>query len=241
MDFIEKIQTIITEPKKFFESVKKEKDIVKPWIYFIIITSIIIFFNIFTSSALLFTEENVLTNHLQELSVKFYGINNFAIGLQILFTAVMTLVSGIIGFFTIFISIAIIHLLLKLVGSKENFVESVKLICYSYTIYLFNIPITILYIVLTFYPSLVDFALILQIILSFIIYGYLKYVQIIAAMQLHKLSFKKALMGLVIIPLIAIIIIMVIAVIIGIALALLIASQTGGIESLTGLVTNFIN
>jgi hypothetical protein len=230
MNYLEIVKKVLTNPKEFYKSVKKEDKILKPWLYFVILASILLFFSVISSVVSVIYQTANVDPNLQTLSM----------GVQLLITIFATIFGGIVGFFSIFISIGILHLFLMIVKTKKEFVETVKVVCYSYTANLFMIPVILIFTAmeLLFVEELIKW--VIYGVLWFIVFGYNLYLTIVGIMELHELSLMKALTATVFIPLAILIVIITIIGLIMLFFGIFITSLIGNPGDITGMVTNLI-
>jgi hypothetical protein len=185
MDFIEKIKKTMANPKVFFNSIKKEKGYLKPWLYYTIVMAICLL------AALIFSMPDIIA----ELS-KSPQIPSSLIGISATITLTLTFIIMIVLFAGLIFAIAgIQHLFLLMVGAKKGYLETFKFSCYATTPYII-LPIFIL---LDYIPVLGVVVYYLGVI-GLSIYSLI--IEVIGAKTLHNISTVRAVVAVVVIPLV---------------------------------------
>jgi len=213
VDFIQTFIDVITKPTKFFNRVKKDNDYLAPWLYFFVV---MVCYNII--SFLVAIPRILITNEYQALGMS----AGAGIALQGGFTLAAILFTSAF----VFVSAGILHLFLMIVGAS-GYLQTFKIVCYSASITLLVAPLMILSIIPFAGPVLWALVLIGASIAAYVI-------QVTGAKVLHRLTTGRAVVGIVVLPLVtAIIIVTIIVVFIVSALIAL-----GGVEGITGMVIN---
>ncbi|MEM5811652.1 MAG: YIP1 family protein [Candidatus Aenigmatarchaeota archaeon] len=122
MSFIEKIKKVILSPTEFFERIKYEEGVMKAFIYFAILSSIVVIFVTLTLNLLISSYSGNLLRLLPSLGelVKLVGIM-----ISIIFYITILIGSFIVA--------GLAHLFLKLAGGKGDYSMTYKGIVYAST------------------------------------------------------------------------------------------------------------
>ncbi len=216
METIDMITSFFKSPTKFFSTVKGDKGYKKPWMYYLAITAVYyavtyIFQipSIFIGGAISGGTSSLISPSLNLVLMLVIYIFIFALSLGL-----------------VFVSAAIMHLFLMIVGTKKRYQETFKLVCYASTPLLIIAPFNLLSIIPIIGPLIL-------LMVIFAVAVYVMVIEVIGAKVLHDISTARAVVGVVVIPLVLALIIFLIvaAMLIGLIMAV---SKSGG---LTGLVT----
>ncbi len=214
MDIIGMIRSFFSSPKNFFSAVNKDEGYKKPWLYFMIIMSA------YYALALVFSIPSLM------ISMKTTGAGPVGAVLGIIIMLFIFIFSLALGAGLIFVSAGILHLFLLIVGAKKGYLQTFKLVCYAST------PIIIIapFIILNIIPFI---GFMMYMFLAFALMIYVMVIEVIAAKVLHGLSTARAVVGVVVLPLVLVLIIFMIVAIVAVGFFLALAKSGG----LTGMVT----
>lgn len=193
MNFFDKIKKVITNPTKFFNAIKKEKDIGPAFIYYMIflaitsVFSILYFWRIFS-----------------ELPAEITPVGGSVISTGTMISSAV-ISQFIFGIILIFIVYGIIHLLVKLVKGKGNFSDTFKAMVYGATPNFLISPLLLIYMGIVGIGNL--FLLIPVYLISIAVFIWVLVIQIKGIKILHKISTWRAVLAILILPILLVIII----------------------------------
>ncbi len=200
MKFFDKIKKVITEPTKFFNAIKKEKDIGPAFLYYVVFLAISSVFMI-----------PYLWRVFSQVSAE--GIP-FSLGTMIPSMVVMQFVFGII---MLFIMYGIIHLLVKLVKGKGDFSDTFKAMIYGATPNFIISPLILIYMGIVGVENI--FLLIPVYLISIAVFIWVLVIQIKGIKILHKISTWRAVLAILILPILLVILLLIIIFLILFAIA----------------------
>jgi len=183
MEFISIFTQVLTRPKVFFKSVEYEEEYLKPWLYFMVV--ILIYFSLSTIVSLPGAAISIVTQ----------GDMGFGLLFFFLFMGIWFTVMIILSAMGIFILAAIMHLFLMIVGASKGYHHTFKMICYSAGPLVFLAPLAFIKII-PLLGSMVFFGLLVITTIVIMIY------EVIGATILHKITMARAVIGVVVIPMI---------------------------------------
>ena len=170
MSRIQNLVDIITKPQMFFSDLKAER-FANLYLFYIILLTIFIVGSI----SFTFLAHFVYTNFQIPLLSDFYNPS------ELIFNLILFAVIYVLGFGTVFLSVGILHLYLKLFGATQSFQKTFQLLVYSYVpFYLFS-----------FIPFI-----------GFLTYFWSWILLFIGVQKTHKLSQTKAIFAIFIIPIV---------------------------------------
>jgi hypothetical protein len=216
MDFMNKAWMVITDPTAFFKDVNADKDYMKPWLYYMAIFVI-----------------NSLVSFLVSIPYYLMPWNKdellFSVPVMILVLFFIYLLSMAFSTGLVFVSAAIAHLFLLIVGADKGYLQTFKLVCYSSTAGLLLAPFGLL--TAFSIPGLILYYLVL-----FCFVAYIWYIQVAAARILHGLSLGRAVMGIIVIPLAVFLVLVAIIAVLMVGLIFMVASSGG----ITGMIAGSV-
>ncbi|MFP4423922.1 MAG: Yip1 family protein [Candidatus Woesearchaeota archaeon] len=176
---LNKYKDLLSNPDRFFGSVKKDRSILRPFLFYAVVMGIF---------------------YLTSLVTSLIGQAIFAglAGGQPIRMIVMTIISGFVGFMialiSIFIGAGILHLFILMLGGKGDYVQTFKLSCYAVVPFLFLAGLTLFTIISLLGQILLVLGLIAAIIIQLIL-------EVKGARVLHDMSTGNAVIAIVLIPL----------------------------------------
>jgi hypothetical protein len=220
MNLYEKIRSIITDPHGFYNSVKADTGYSDPWLYYIIIMGVYYFVSMCVAVPL------AIQSYGSEMNL----FGNLGLGLYIAMNIGITFLMYLFSMAGIFIGAGIIHVLLMLVGSNKGYQETFKLVAYSSTPLLMLAP----FLILNAVPVIGGLILFIFMILAYI---YMAYLEVVGAVILHEISTKRAVIGIIVIPLAILMIIIAILAVFFVGLLAVIMSAS---PEATGMFTSVL-
>jgi hypothetical protein len=172
MNLFQRIRGIIVEPKTYFASIQKEDDILRPWIFFAIMSGLA--YALMMPGMVLYYQSTI--------------------GLNYIFTMVWFLIIYFIGLGGIFVGAGIFHLFFMIVGTKERYVQTFKLLSYTSLLGVIFAPFTVL--------MASPFTILPYMLISVAYMAYYVVIEVFAGMALHKLSVLRVLTAVLFIPMI---------------------------------------
>jgi len=216
MDFIQIFTDVIKTPDKFWESVKSDKGLMKPWLYYMV-------------AVVLYSVINYLVSipRTVQMAGTDLGFGALTVALALIIGVLSSIFFVALSAGLVFVSAGILHLFLMVVGAR-NFEQTFKIICYVFTYSLFLVPFGLLLLI-----PITGVWLYLIIAIAIVIYTI--YMEVKAAKILHELSTGRAVVGIVVLPMIFVLIIAIIMVIMIVGFVSLVSTA-----DITGLVTGLI-
>ncbi|MBW2993296.1 YIP1 family protein [Candidatus Woesearchaeota archaeon] len=205
MKFFDKIKKVITQPTNFFKAIKKEKGIGPAFIYYVV-------FLVISSVFMIPYLWRVLSQASAEVTSG-QGIP-FSLGTMIPSMVVMQFVFGIIMLFIVY---GIVHLLVKLVKGKGDFSDTLKAMVYGATPNFLFSPLLLIYLGIV---GITNMALVIPVyFVGFAVFIWCLVIQVKGIKILHNLSTWRAVLAIIILPIILILIIAIILLLILVAIA----------------------
>jgi hypothetical protein len=190
MNPIEIFMSVLTRPEVFFKRIKKDESILAPWLYYMLMMGIFCFVY------MIFLLLNPTIPEMSSGEQTFYPI------FVVIIMAVM-FVSSLGG---IFISVGIMHLFLLMVGTKKSYVQTFKMMCYTYGLFLLVVPAFFLMLLPEGPLLIIGVMALILICLAIMVYSYT--IMVKGTVILHEITPWRAVIALVIIPLAIALIIM---------------------------------
>jgi hypothetical protein len=190
MSFFDDVKEIVANPAGFFQSVKEDQQMLKPWLFYVQVMGIYYFINVLVSIPLAIQTYGDATGFLASFTLPLYILFNIAI-----LAVVYILVIG-----GVFIGVGFLHLLFLIVGADKGFVQTLKIVTYSSTAMLFLTPFLILQAIPVVGGLLFSgFAILFGI--------YTMYLEVQGAKVLHELSTARAVVAVIVIPVVLMLIV----------------------------------
>lgn len=177
---LNKYKDLLINPDRFFGSVKKEKSILKPFLFYAAVIGIFYL----TSLVASMIGEIILAGIKGEPPIRMFAI---------------TIVSGVLGFMialiTIFISAGVLHLFITMLGGKGDYLQTFKLSCYGTVPFLFLAILNFFTIIPVLGQIILGVGLIAAVVIQLIL-------EVKGARVLHEMTTGRAVVAVVVIPLI---------------------------------------
>ena len=220
MSFFDIFRSSLTAPSQFFKDIREEKGVLEAWKYYALLMLLVysITYIVSIPSTLL-----ALLFETGETSV-------FHIGISLVYLAVIAVsffIMYLLVIALIFISSALFHLFVMLVGGKQPYYQTFKANCYSSAPLLVAAPFSFLEIVPLFGTAI-------SVIISFLAYVFAAIIFVIGISILHRISLLRAAIAAVIIPFMLMLLFVGLLVIVGFLFSL------SSLDSITGHVTSNI-
>ncbi len=221
MELIDNVKKIITGPTEFFQSIRTDDSIGKPWTFYMLV--MLVYMGMYTVIGLIVAL--VWSLLLQGfISGPLAGMGPVMTILMYLGIFIGIMVLSAVG---VFIQAAIIHLFLMIVGAKKSYIKTFKGISYSEAPIILLGPLSLLLVI----------PLLGGMIFSLCSLGigiYVWVLQVIAMKELHEISIMRSVMAVVVIPLILGFLLLVV----GIVLVIVFMSQIFNASPVTGFIAN---